>query len=1342
MLFWACQAPSEAPVETDTASVQVSTELSNQRVQSIVQDQHGYIWIGTYRGLNRLDGNQVHQYFCNDQPDGLPDDQVRNLHCDQQGRLWVVTKNGVALYNEMDAFTHVSIPDRTLLPQSIAENSRGEIFLLLTGQVLRYDSLSNAFVPLLTNVPFTNYSDNQMFFDSEDNLWVITQQGAYCYSTVTSRRVLTLDQFEHPIEKAIIIDSHLWLALHDEGFKIYDIGERHWENPDPVLARDERLRQANVLSLFHIPNVNVLLIGTSMGMFDYRITRHELLHQSDLGFPFERPDFNVDHFMFDRGRNLWFCSSAKGYEVHSNNERSFNADNYLRSAFLNMPVASVAVEGEHRLWIATRGKGLWSYELNSHQIRRHSSPGFTRLLDDVSDIYYCSFDSRGNLWLCCMPGTVLCLRPEGGELQLVGKYAIEMPLVLAETSDHTICVGTYGNSYFTKRDGDSHFEEHYILTNSLSYMANLLPLSDGRTAALVKGQALRMFSPERTELGPQLIADSIIARCLERGLFLPSALRQDSEGNLWIGTVSNGLMRYDLSSGSLESIPGAPCQDIASIEEDLHGNLWVSTLHGLGCFDPKSGKFSNYYRSDGLNGNEFYDRCSCKLPDGRLVFGGEHGLTVFHPDRISGKSEATVHLEDLRVNNQLIRPSANGPISQNLCMSKAVRLNHDQNNFSISYSALDFGDGLRFSYQYKLDGFNDQWVDAMQSSEAFFSNIPAGDYAFCVRVLSSGQQNILAERTIPVIISPARWLTWWAKLLYVLVAFVLIWYLFASWQRYRLERWTRLQTKREHEHEKRINTMNMSFFANVSHEFRTPLTIISAPLRQLVSDTSLPAEKHDMLVIVLRSVERMLRLVNQMMDFHKLEDDALQLEVQRFDLVHLIRDVVETFQLPAHEKNVTLTSHGLEEPFLQWVDVDKIEKVIYNLLSNAMKYTPVGGHITVDFDVVNQQEAVALMPNAEELKSSRLVVVRVTDDGQGLPESELDKIFGRYYQLSHQQTNQLKWGTGIGLYFCKRLVQLHRGLISASNRTDDTTGAVFTVLLPVDDECYADVVHIDQPVSQSERYPLSSPALKASTDIAAEQEPDEEDIRPTILVVDDDVEIVHYLKALLHQHYHVRTCFDAESALADIVKQEPDMILSDVSMPGKDGYEMCREIKNDLQLCHIPVVLVTAKTTTNDQIRGLDCGADAYVSKPFDPTYLMTLIGGIFKNREKVRRLLSANTQTAALSDSTLSPQDKAFMDEFYAIMEKELSNPDLDINHITEIMHVSRSKFYYKVKGLTGEKPGNFFRVFKLNRAAELLREGKYNISEIADITGFSSLSYFSASFKKQFGVAPSEFT
>ena len=1340
----ACHRSSEVVVETDSQSVQVSSDLSNQRVMSIVQDTHGYIWIATYRGLNRLDGNQVHQYYCNDKPDGLPDDQVRNLHCDQQGRLWVVTKNGVAIYNGMDAFTHVNIPDRTLLPQNIAENSRGEIFLLMTGQVLRYNAADNAFEPLLSNIPFSGYSDNQMFFDSEDNLWIVTQQGAYCYSTVTGRRVLALDQLEHPIEKSIIIESRLWLALRDEGFKIYDIGERRWEEPDPVLTRDDRLKQANVLSLLFIPTANVLLIGTSMGMFDYRINRQELLHQSDLGFPFEEPRFNVDHFMFDRSRNLWYCSSTKGYEVHSNFERSFIADNYLRATFDDVPVTSVAVEGEHRLWIATQPKGLWSYDLKTHHIHQYSSQYLTRLFDDVSQIYYCMFDSRGNLWLCCMPGTVFCFRPEGEELKLVDKYAIELPIVLAETSDHTICVGTYSNSYFTKRAQDNHFEEHYILTNSLSYMANLLQLSDGRTAALVKGQALRMFSLGHTELEPPLIADSAVDRCVERGIFLPSALRQDDEGNLWIGTVSNGLMRYELSSGNLESIPGAPCQDIASIEEDLHGNLWVSTLHGLGCYDPKSRKFSNYYKSDGLNGNEFYDRCSCKLPDGRLVFGGEHGLTIFHPDRISGKSEASIHLEDLRVNNQLVRPSATGPINQTLCLSDVVHLRYDQNNFSISYSALDFGDGLRFSYQYKLEGFNDQWIDAMQSNEAYFSNIPAGDYAFSVRVLSGGQQNVLAERTIPIIISPALWLTWWAKLLYALIGFVLIWYLFASVQRFRLERWTRLQTKREHEHEKRINTMNMSFFANVSHEFRTPLTIIAAPLRQLVDDKSLPAETHDTLTIMQRSVDRMLRLVNQMMDFHKLEDDALRLEVQRLDLVQVINNVLETFKLQAREKNITLTSHGLEEPFVQWVDQDKVEKVIYNLIGNAIKFIPSGSHVVLDFDTITRQDAAARDPRAAELHAERLVEIRVSDDGPGLPENELDKLFDRYFQLSRRQTGVFQWGTGIGLYFCRRLVELHQGLISAANRSDGNTGSVFTVLLPVDDACYADALHLEATPSQAAVYPLSPNAEgNVPADAVVEQEDvNDEDERPSILVVDDDVEIVRYLKTLLGQTYRVRSRFDADGALQAIAKQEPDMILSDVMMPRKDGYELCREIKNDPQICHIPVVLVTAKTTTSDQITGLDCGADAYVSKPFDPTYLLTLIANIFKNRENVRSLLTANTQTSGLADNVLSPQDKAFMDEFYAIMEKELSNPDLDINHITEIMHVSRSKFYYKVKGLTGEKPGNFFRLFKLNRAAELLREGKYNVSEISDITGFSSLSYFSASFKKQFGVAPSEFT
>jgi len=933
---------------------------------------------------------------------------------------------------------------------------------------------------------------------------------------------------------------------------------------------------------------------------------------------------------------------------------------------------------------------------------------------------------------------VFCLKPEGEELRLISKNDIDYPLVMAETSDHTICVGTYTNNYYTKRADDHYFEEHRLLTNNYSFMANLLRLHDGRTAALVKGQALRMFEPGHTELGPQMIPDADIDTNLHRGLFLPTSICQDQQGNLWIGTVSNGVLHYELSSGKLEAIPNAPCEDIAGIEQDDQGYLWVSTQYGLGRLDPSTRTFINYYKSDGLNGNEFYDRCSCHLPDGRLVFGGSHGLTVFDPLQIEEKTAPVLQFEDLRIHNQLVRPSENGPIQTSLRMGPAVHLSHDQNNFSISYSSLDFGEGLRFSYQYQLEGYNTGWIDADQQYEAFFSKIPAGEYQFKVRVMSRDQQRILAEQSIPVIIHPAPWLTWWAKLLYTLLALFIIYQIVSTYRRIRKEKWNRLQTEREREHEKRINAMNMSFFANVSHEFRTPLTIISAPITQMIADKSLPADTHAMLGIAQRSVNRMLRLVNQMMDFHKLEDDALQLEVQHSDIVRLIRDIVEPFQLQAKEKSLALSTIGLEEPFSLWFDADKVEKIVYNLLGNALKYTPSGGHIELSFDVLSREEAIVELPKATDLQGSRFVMIQVNDDGPGIPPADLNRVFERYYQLSRQHTGAFNWGTGIGLYYCNRIVKLHHGIITAANRTGDTTGASFTVLLPVDEECYAEAKHINQSVTQTSLYPLAD--AQSETEESTESE-SADDTRPTILVVDDDHEIVHYLKILLRQEYRVRGCYNVDSALEAINEQEPEMILSDVMMPIKDGYELCREVKNSLQLCHIPVVLVTAKTTTSDQIEGLDCGADAYVSKPFDPTYLLTLIANILKNREKVRHLLTANTQTVAIDENVLSPQDKAFMTEFYTIMEKELANPDLDINHITEIMHVSRTKFYYKVKGLTGEKPGNFFRLYKLNRAAELIREGKYNISEIADITGFSSLSYFSTSFKKQFGVSPSEY-
>ena len=404
-------------------------------------------------------------------------------------------------------------------------------------------------------------------------------------------------------------------------------------------------------------------------------------------------------------------------------------------------------------------------------------------------------------------------------------------------------------------------------------------------------------------------------------------------------------------------------------------------------------------------------------------------------------------------------------------------------------------------------------------------------------------------------------------------------------------------------------------------------------------------------------------------------------------------------------------------------------------MSNALKNTPRGGSIRIDFDLINRTQAGLCFTLTNHDRDSQYIKISVSNTGSSIPEDKLEKIFERYYQLSNPQEGTYNWGTGIGLYYARSLVRMHHGHLKAENLPDNE-GVIFTFILPVNDVSYSVEEQQSDTLDQQSAFPLPMPLVQEKTVEIAE-----DNNLKTILVVDDDTEVAHYLSMLLSAQYRVVCRFDADNALTTIREDAPDLILSDVVMPDKDGYQLCKEIKDDLQLCHIPVILVTAKATVDNQVQGLNIGADAYVTKPFDPNYLLALISSQLKNRDKVRNLLGKATQTDNIEENMLSPQDNAFMTELYQLMEKELSNPELDISHMTELMHISRTKFYYKVKGLTGENPSVFFKTYKLNRAAELIIEGKYTFAEIADMTGFATPSHFSKSFKKQFGVTPSSY-
>ena len=654
-------------------------------------------------------------------------------------------------------------------------------------------------------------------------------------------------------------------------------------------------------------------------------------------------------------------------------------------------------------------------------------------------------------------------------------------------------------------------------------------------------------------------------------------------------------------------------------------------------------------------------------------------------------------------------------------MNPDINLKYDQNGFSISFAALDYSESERLHHYYKLDGFDQYWINAHNNKEAYYANLPAGTYTFRVRITQNDQSTIVGENAIRVIVHPAPWATWWAYTFYLIAGITILAFFIRAMWRIRAEKQAVLRAEQAKAQEQFINKMNMSFFANISHEFRTPLTMISGPVSLLYSSPDITGENKNLLRIVQRSVNRMLRLVNQMLDFNKLENDTLKLKVRPTEIVVLLKELTDIFRVNAESKSITMITNGLEGSFIAWIDEDKIDKIFTNLMSNALKYTPAGGRINVNFDIVSGEDAV------------QAVKIEVINTGQ-IPDDKLEKIFERYYQISDEHGGIYNWGTGIGLYYARSLARLHHGSLTASNLKDDNK-VMFTLIVPVGQSAYSEAERSHEQVNQLEAFPLEENPLPVKPD------PDLDKEKKTIMVVDDDSEVAYYLEMLLGSDYQVVCRFNAESALEAITESVPDLILSDVVMPGKDGYWLCREIKESLQLCHIPVILVTAKTTIENQVEGLNVGADAYVTKPFEPHYLMALIKSLLNNREKTRSLLSRSTQTDKMDENVLSPQDNMFMTELYHLMESELSNPELDVTRMTQLLKISRTKFYYKVKGLTGENPSVFFKTYKLNRAVELLKEGKYTISEIADMTGFNTLFHFSKSFKQQFGIPPSEY-
>jgi len=1329
ILFTSCNNYESPNNKIELQSPIIANDISNQKIIAFAEDELGHLWIGTSRGLNKYDGNEFYQYFSTNDSLDLADNHIKDLMLDSKNRLWVSTVNGVSIYTDKDNFIRIPIKDINQNGHHFIETKDGRILLNFSYMVGIYNPEAKSFDEFIhfdyTKIPLF------IFIDASNDLWTLSERSINRHNS-TNFEIRDSLTTEFNVEAAYLWgNNELWLA-GNESIAVFDTRTRRFTNTPHCITNNELFSQSNVQKIFSLNSNSLLFTTENNGLFIYNRGEQTLLHQYESGFPFVGTENKISAFFVDSQENIWLGTEDQGFFTHSSYRNRFNIDNLLNEYFRGKPVVAVTEDSNRNLWILTSRSELYIYNLDTKII---VDLNITDLLNksvskkntkkaEVSTIF---IDDEGVLWLGSKENNMVwkCML-NNNKLTVVSDYNVFGPNVFTQDDNKTIWLSTTSEYVYSLKTGDTVFEPLEVFPPFNNFVSGFETLRNGKILASPFYHRPKMIDPVTRKVEEIPFNEDQWQLSIPRSVLITNVLFEDSKGEVWIGTRTNGLLRYLPKKEYIEPISGTPCMDIVSIQEDLHGNLWVGTEYGLGKYDRDSNQFTNYYASSGIGGNRFNERASCLLSNGTLVFGGTHGLTFFNPLDVPEKRTLPLLFENLKVHNQVIRPQdKDASIDKHLSYKPDIKLRYFQNGFSISFAALDYSEFDRVKYYYMLEGFDNYWVDANNNREAYYANLPAGKYTFSVRITDNDQSIVEVQESINVIVEPKPWQTWWAKSIYFLIISVIVFLIFRVLWRIRKERELTYLAEMQKQQEQKTNEMNMRFFTNISHEFRTPLTMISGPISQLSDSPNIPNNEKELIGIVKRSVTRMLQLINQLMDFNNLEQDTLKLKVKRDDVTEILKRIIDIFRINAQNKGVEFKVLGLENRFEMWIDEDKLDKIVGNLLSNAIKFTPQSGFIAVEFDIISEQEASLLFNLRSDKKSSHYIKLTVTDSGKGIPEGEEERIFERFYKNSNDDNNNY-YGTGIGLYHAFSIAKLHHGYLKANNRKDEI-GAVFTLVLPVSEDVY----------SIDERAMLVDNELE----MFINDETDYSKTQKTIVVVEDDYELANYIRTILTPSYNVICFFNAKDALDHMLDETPDLVVSDIVMPEKDGYSLCEDIKANLQLSHIPVILLTAKSTLKDKVKGLDTGADAYITKPFEPQYLLALIKSQLSNREKVQLILSKTTKAEEIENDILSAHDNIFMKELYNLMEVEMSNSELDIMQLTDMMKISRSKFYYKVKGLTGETPAVFFRSYKLNRAAELIKEGKYNISEVADLTGFSSLSHFSTSFKKQFGVSPSEY-
>ncbi len=1305
--------------------------LSNNQIHCIRQDKKGWMWFGTSQGICRFDGYKF-TVFKNDPEDStsLKGNLVRTIFEDKKGQLWIGTENGgLNKFNrEKENFQHLFYSgDHPLLTDatvtSINEDSTGNLWIGTSTHLYRIENENGLSEIKPSNLyGFSEYI-RVIECDKSGKIWLGTNNGLFFYDPKNNR-----------IQK---IDLHQSLTSNQE---IWDI----------FLDNDGALwigTYANGLL-----TINPITLEVKQLTLDSENDRSQTVRAIS-------KDRNGKYWIGTRG-GLYVYEKNKGataFYYHDEREPKSLVNNSIQCIFHDL-------KGD--VWIGTRNGINFLIEERQNIQGYKSMPGDNRYLNS-SEIYAFWVDQKGDIWtgtesgginiLDRKTGRFRYLLPQRGNPNSLSRNCIK---ALLDDGNNNLWIGTFlgGIDVLNLKTGAfKHYTNNPADPSSLSdnRVWSLLRDSNndiwvGTSAGLDKfnsttgsfthfrnlayGQQVNWLA-EDTDQTIWIGADNLVLYepKNQKTTVIQETTRymlHDSKNRYWLATPNRGIALFSKEKGIIkyysEKNGLANNQTLAILEDNEHF-LWISTTNGLSKFDPESERFHNFSLKNGFQNNQFTYGAAYKTSQGELLFGGISGFNIFNPTKIkSGDYFPQIVLTDLKIFNKSVKIGdlKKDVLTKSISETKTISLTHALNSITLDFASFDYANSLGIQYSYFLEGFDKDWNEPSVNRSATYTNLDPGEYTFHVKTVSIDQKESNLGPVLQIIVHTPYWQTWWFRI-FIFLASASLFYMLITFLLYKEKlkndlRLERLNAKKLHE----LDMMKLRFYTNISHEIRTPLTLILGPLEKMRANTIAENEKKGHIEVMYRNATQLHQLINQLLDFRKLETGNLKLTLTCGDMVSFMAEIVGSFGKYAEEKEINLKFNSLKKEIITNFDADKLGKIMNNLLSNAFKFTGKGGKISVNLSLVfNSDESESVNYSSEK----RIIEITVKDTGIGIAETNLEKIFIRFFQVddSAKQT-----GTGIGLALTKELVKLHNGSISV--QSNPGKGSKFTIHLPYDEVVNNQLAEIINTEKQNE--PSGICHIEESTS----------DLMPSgrkiILLVDDNSDVRYFIKTHFITNYQVIEAENGIEGWTIALKTIPDIIICDVMMPDVDGFELCRKIRKDERTSHIPIILVTALGSREHEIEGLSSGADDYITKPFDLGILQTKVENILSVRQSLKQKYTSEMLLQPRNVILSSPNER-FLQKAIEVVENNISDPDLDIERFATAIGVSRMQLYRKLDALTAMTVKEFVRNIRLKRAAQLLIQKKLNVSEIAYAVGFKDLSHFRKCFKLEFGMSASEY-